>query len=129
LSKRDGSMAFSGNPRQPGSQFTSKELDLCAYKPCHTRLQPPWQADPQCVRGEFPSYVRLDCLGRYWFLDLEDAREHARINLLVASCKSASCRARALSSKECRSFIGKTTPPMAYNPRLHTGQPNYPGTL
>ena len=39
----------------------------------HARLLTPRQADRQRLRGNLDATVRLECLGRYWFLDLDDA--------------------------------------------------------
>jgi transposase InsO family protein len=41
----------------------------------HAGLQPPRQADRQCVCGKLQRHGLLECLGRHWFLDLDDARE------------------------------------------------------
>jgi putative transposase len=59
-----------------GSQFTSKELDLWAYTN-HITLDfsRPGKPTDNAYAESFNATVRLECLGRYWFLDLDDARE------------------------------------------------------
>jgi hypothetical protein len=61
-----------------GSQFTSKELDLWAYANGVTLdfSRPGKPTDNANAYVEsFNATVRLECLGRHWFLDLNDARE------------------------------------------------------
>lgn len=59
-----------------GSQFTSKELDLwaCAHGVTLDFSRPGRPTDNAYVEN-FNAMVRLECLGRYWFLDLNDAWE------------------------------------------------------
>jgi putative transposase len=59
-----------------GSQFTSKELDLWAYTN-HITLDfsRPGKPTDNAYVESFNATVRLECLGRFWFLDLDDARE------------------------------------------------------
>ena len=59
-----------------GSQFTSKELDLWAYANGVTLdFSRPVKPTDNAYAESFNATVRLECLGRYWFLDLDDARE------------------------------------------------------
>ena len=59
-----------------GSQFTSKELDLWAYTNGVTLdFSRPGKPTDNAYVESFNATVRLECLGRYWFLDLDDARE------------------------------------------------------
>lgn len=58
------------------SQFTSKELDLWAYANAITfDFSRPGQPTDNAYAESFNATVRLECLARYWFLDLDDARE------------------------------------------------------
>lgn len=58
-----------------GSQFTSKELDLWAYAN-NVTLDSSRSGKPtdNAYVESFNANVRLECLGRHWFLDLDDAR-------------------------------------------------------
>jgi putative transposase len=59
-----------------GSQFTSKELDLWAYANGITLdFSRPGKPTDNAYVESFNATVRLECLGRHWFLDLDDARE------------------------------------------------------
>jgi putative transposase len=59
-----------------GSQFTSKELDLSAYANGVTLdFSRPGKPTDNAYAESFNATVRLECLGRHWFLDLDDARE------------------------------------------------------
>jgi putative transposase len=59
-----------------GSQFTSKELDLWAYSNGVTLdFSRPGKPTDNAYAESFNATVRLECLGRHWFLDLDDARE------------------------------------------------------
>jgi putative transposase len=59
-----------------GSQFTSKELDLWAYANRITLdFSRPGKPTDNAYVESFNATVRLECLGRHWFLDLDDARE------------------------------------------------------
>jgi putative transposase len=59
-----------------GSQFTSKELDLWAYGNDITLdFSRPGKPTDNAYVESFNATVRLECLGRHWFLDLDDARE------------------------------------------------------
>jgi putative transposase len=59
-----------------GSQFTSKELDLWAYSNGVTLdFSRPGKPTDNAYVESFNATVRLECLGRHWFLDLDDARE------------------------------------------------------
>jgi putative transposase len=59
-----------------GSQFTSKELDLWAYANGVTLdFSRPGKPTDNAYVESFNATVRLECLGRHWFLDLDDARE------------------------------------------------------
>jgi putative transposase len=56
-----------------GSQFTSKELDLWAHANGITLdFSRPGKPTDNAYAESFNATVRLDCLGRYWFLDLDD---------------------------------------------------------
>jgi transposase InsO family protein len=63
-----------------GSQFTSKELDLWAYTN-HITLDfsHPGKPTDNAYVESFNAMVRLECLGRFWFLDLDDAREKVEV--------------------------------------------------
>jgi putative transposase len=57
-------------------QFTSKELDLWAYANGVTLdFSRPGKPTDNAYVESFNATVRLGCLGRHWFLDLDDARE------------------------------------------------------
>jgi transposase InsO family protein len=57
-------------------QFTSKELDLWAYANGVTLdFSRPGKPTDNAYVESFNATVRLECLGRHWFLDLDDARE------------------------------------------------------
>ena len=57
-----------------GSQFTSKELDLWAHANGITLdFSRPGKPTDNAYAESFNATVRLECLGRYWFLDLDDA--------------------------------------------------------
>jgi putative transposase len=59
-----------------GSQFPSKELDLWAYANGITLdFSRPGKPTDNAYVESFKATVRLECLGRHWFLDLDDARE------------------------------------------------------
>jgi len=59
-----------------GSQFTSKELDLWAYANGVTLdFSRPGKPTDNAYVESFNATVRLECLGKHWFLDLDDARE------------------------------------------------------
>jgi Integrase core domain len=59
-----------------GSQFTSKELDLWAYANGITLdFSRPGKPTDNAYVESFNATVRLECLGRHWFLDLDDACE------------------------------------------------------
>jgi putative transposase len=59
-----------------GSQFTSKELDLWAYANGVTLdFSRPGKPTDNAYVESFNATVRLECLGRHWFLELDDARE------------------------------------------------------
>jgi len=59
-----------------GSQFTSKELDLWAYSNGITLdFSRPGKPTDNAYVESFNATVRLECLGRHWFLGLDDARE------------------------------------------------------
>jgi len=59
-----------------GSQFTSKEFDLWAYANGITLdFSRPGKPTDNAYVESFNATVRLECLGRHWFLDLDDARE------------------------------------------------------
>jgi putative transposase len=59
-----------------GSQFTSKELDLWAYaKNITLDFSRPGKPTDNAYVESFNATARLECLGRHWFLDLDDARE------------------------------------------------------
>ena len=59
-----------------GSQFTSKGLDLWAYGNGITLdFSRPGKPTDNAYVESFNATVRLECLGRHWFLDLDDARE------------------------------------------------------
>lgn len=59
-----------------GSQFTSKEFDLWAYTNGVTLdFSRPGKPTDNAYVESFNATVRLECLGQYWFLDLDDARE------------------------------------------------------
>ena len=59
-----------------GSQFTSKELDLWAYANGVTLdFSRPGKPTDNAYVESFNATVRLECLGRHWFLDLDDARQ------------------------------------------------------
>ena len=65
-----------GDPRRQGSQFTSKELDLWAYTNGITLdFSRPGKPTENAYVESFNATVRLECLGRHWFPDLDDARE------------------------------------------------------
>jgi putative transposase len=58
-----------------GSQFTSKELDLWAYANNVTLdFSRPGKPTYNAYVESFNASVRLECLGRHWFLGLDDAR-------------------------------------------------------
>ena len=64
------------DPCRSGSQFTSKELDLWAYANSITLdFSRPGKPTDNAYVESFNATVRLECLGRHWFLDLDDARE------------------------------------------------------
>jgi putative transposase len=53
-----------------GSQFTSKELDLWAYANGVTLdFSRPGKPTDNAYAESFNATVRLECLGRHWFLD------------------------------------------------------------
>jgi putative transposase len=59
-----------------GSQFTSKELDLWVYVNSITLdFSRPEKPTDNAYFESFNATVRLECLGRHWFLDLDGARE------------------------------------------------------
>ena len=59
-----------------GSQFTSKELDLWAYANGITLdFSRPGKPTDNAYVESFNATVRLECLGRHWFFDLDDANE------------------------------------------------------
>jgi putative transposase len=59
-----------------GSQFTSKELDLWANgNGVKLDFSRPGKPTDNAYVESFNATVRLECLGRHWFLDLDDARE------------------------------------------------------
>jgi putative transposase len=59
-----------------GSQFSSKELDVWAYANGITLdFSRPGRPTDNAYVESFNATVRLECLGRHWFLDLDDARE------------------------------------------------------
>jgi len=58
-----------------GTQFTSKELDLWAYANGITLDFSRGKPTDNAYVESFNATVRLECLGRHWFLDLDDARE------------------------------------------------------
>ena len=59
-----------------GSQFTSKEFDLWAYaNGIALDFSRPGKPTDNAYVESFNATVRLECLGRHWFLDLDDARE------------------------------------------------------
>ncbi len=59
-----------------GSQFTSKELDLWAYANGVTLdFSRPGKPTDNAYVESFNATVRLECLGREWVLDLDDARQ------------------------------------------------------
>jgi len=61
---------------EQGSQFTSKELDLWAYANGITLdFSRPGKPTDNAYVESFNATVRLECLGRHWFLDLDDAHE------------------------------------------------------
>ena len=57
-----------------GSEFVSRDLDLWAYQRgvTHDFSRPGKPTDNAYVES-FNATVRLECLGRHWFLDLDDA--------------------------------------------------------
>jgi len=58
-----------------GSQFTSKELDLWAYANNVTLdFSRPGKPTDNANVESFNASVRLGCVGRHWFLGLDDAR-------------------------------------------------------
>ena len=59
-----------------GSQFTSKELDLWVYTNGITLdFSRPDKPTGNAYVESFNATVRLECLGRHWCLDLDDARK------------------------------------------------------
>jgi putative transposase len=77
LSRLDGQHGLPTTIRvDQGSQFTSKELDLWAYANGITLdFSRPGKLTDNAYVESFNATVRLECLGRHWFLDLDDARE------------------------------------------------------
>jgi putative transposase len=68
--------ASNDDPVDQGSQFTSKELDLWAYaNGVILDFSRPGKPTDNAYAESFNATVRLECLGRHWFLDLDDARE------------------------------------------------------
>jgi transposase InsO family protein len=64
------------DPGRPGEPVTSKELDLWAYANGITLdFSRPGKPTDNAYVESFNATVRLECLGRHWFLDLDDARE------------------------------------------------------
>ena len=59
-----------------GSEFSSQVMDLWAY---HNQVKidfsRPGKPTDNAYAESFNATVRLECLGRHWFLDLDDARE------------------------------------------------------
>ena len=75
----EAAVAEFGRPRRirvdNGSQFTSKELDLWAYR--HKVIldfSRPGKPTDNAFIEAFNSRFRLECLNQHWFRDLEDAR-------------------------------------------------------
>lgn len=59
-----------------GSEFVSRDLDLWAYQRGVTLdFSRPGKPTDNAYAESFNATVRLECLGRCWFLDLDDARE------------------------------------------------------
>jgi putative transposase len=59
-----------------GSQFRSKELDLRVYANGVTSdFSRPGKPTDNAYAGSFNATMRIECLGRHWFLVLDDARE------------------------------------------------------
>jgi len=57
------------------SQFTSKELDVWAYANNVTLdFSRPGKPTDNAYAETFSASIRLECVGRHWFLDLDDAR-------------------------------------------------------
>ena len=57
-----------------GCQFTSKELDLWAYSNKITLdFSRPGKPTDNAFVESFNASVRLECLGRHWFMDMDDA--------------------------------------------------------
>jgi putative transposase len=75
LSKLDGSMAFrrSVSTRGANSPRRSSIYGLTRTASCST--SGPGKPTDNAYVESFNATVRLECLGRHWFLDLDDARE------------------------------------------------------
>jgi len=59
-----------------GSEFVSRDLDLWAYQRGVTLdFSRPGKPTDNAYAESFNATVRLECLGRCWFLDLDDACE------------------------------------------------------
>lgn len=78
-SRRGGTTACREQSESIRRQFTSKEFDLWAYANGITLdFSRPGKPTDNAYAESFNATVRLECLGRFWFLDLNDARENQR---------------------------------------------------
>ena len=91
-------------------------MALCKWH--DARLQSPREDDRQRAFRELQRHIRLECLGRQWFLDLDDACEK------VKECRTEYNEVRPHSA------IGDRTPlSLVQQPRQHAEASNRPEVL